>query len=144
MCIRDSECIYAVPCHATKVLKVDTNTQEVTTIGSTLSSEELKWISCTLCADGCIYGIPWNAKSILKIDPSTDTVTTFGELGEGKLKGPWMGAASGPDGCIYGIPRGAKYVLKIDPGTKTVSTIGDDLSEYGGEAWLVGVLGRYG
>mmetsp|Transcript_30396 Transcript_30396/g.45838 ORF Transcript_30396/g.45838 Transcript_30396/m.45838 type:complete len:386 (-) Transcript_30396:11-1168(-) len=117
-------CIYGIPCNATKVLKVNPLTGEVSTFGPELAGQQ-KWYGGLLGEDGCVYGIPNCATGVLKINPTTQEVTTLGSLPEGGWK--WHGGVCGEDGCIYGVPAHATSVLKIDPRTGEVKTIGGPL-----------------
>eukprot|EP00746_Dinoflagellata_sp_MGD_P051253 gnl/MRDRNA2_/MRDRNA2_22843_c0_seq1.p1 gnl/MRDRNA2_/MRDRNA2_22843_c0~~gnl/MRDRNA2_/MRDRNA2_22843_c0_seq1.p1 ORF type:complete len:322 (+),score=68.95 gnl/MRDRNA2_/MRDRNA2_22843_c0_seq1:140-967(+) len=114
-------CIYGIPSNGQRVLKINTRTDEVTTIGEQLQGSQ-KWYGGLLGCDGCIYGIPQCADAVLKINPFTQEVTTIGTLPLGGWK--WHGGVVGSDECIYGLPANADTVLKIIPRTGEVKTIG--------------------
>ena len=111
------QCIYAIPQFAESVLKIDTATEQVSTIGGPFPGAsptgKHKWYGGLLAGDGCIYGVPQCADSVLKIDPATQRVSTLGKLAPNGWK--WHGGVVGRDGCVYGIPSNADTVLKIDP-----------------------------
>lgn len=103
--------IYGLPCHADCILRIDTYSGQITTIGHNLVDSCVgrpwKYHGGAICPiDGCIYCVPTCADRILKIDPETDEVTLIGGPFEGRNK--WYGALVGKDGAIYGIPHNGK------------------------------------
>ena len=69
--------IYAVPFYATSVLRLDPNTEQITTLGS-LSGESWKWQGGVLAGNGIVYGMPSCADSVLRIDPATGEILVRG------------------------------------------------------------------
>jgi len=126
--------IFGLPCHADDILRIDTSTNEVTTIP--IPHEELfpndpeqakeqremiwKYHGGNVCPlDDCIYAIPQRAHYVMKLDPKTETVSFVGPAFPGKCK--WYGGILGKqDGAIYGIPQNASGVLRIDPESVTI------------------------
>ena len=60
--------IYGIPSHADKVLKVNTQTQEVTQIGPALKGR-YKWGGAVVGNDGAIYGIPSDTDQVTSVAP---------------------------------------------------------------------------
>ena len=60
------QCIYAIPQFAESVLKIDTATEQVSTIGGPFPGAsptgKHKWYGGLLGGDGCIYG-PWSVSN---------------------------------------------------------------------------------
>jgi hypothetical protein len=114
-------CCLALPSNATSVLKINPETQDITTFGQDVlgSGEvgETGWFyhgGNVAANNGMIYAIPANATHVLKICPRTDQVWKIGpSFGPGRQK--WFGGIVGSDGCIYGIPHNGSGFLKIDP-----------------------------
>ena len=69
MAAADGTCIYGIPCDAERVLRIDTATQRVSTIGDSLGTQGGKWIGGVLGPDGCVYGVPFNSARVLRFDP---------------------------------------------------------------------------
>ena len=119
------KCVYAIPQASDTVLKIDTVTNEVSTIGGPFEgvspTGRHKWYGGLLAGDGSIIGVPTCANSVLRIDPVSQEVSTFGELDCGGWK--WHGGVVGPDGCVYGIPFNSDAVLKIDARERVVDYI---------------------
>ena len=129
-------CIYGVPFNSTTILKIDPDTDAITTFGDLAGTA--KWVGGVLSSNGCIYCIPHTSTTILKIDPDTDAITTFGDLA-GDTK--WAGGVVSIDGYIYGMPYNSTAILKIDPSTDTATTF-DSLA--GTNKWIGGVLAPNG
>ena len=118
--------VYCFPCGSERVLRVDTNTREVTNVGPNLydtGAERLlqnKWQNgLTSAAEQCVYAIPLAAETVLRIDTSSTTlsprVTTwhlpspFGGLAK------WEGGVMAKNGNMYCVPNNHKAVLRIKP-----------------------------
>jgi len=133
--------VYGLPCHADSVLRIDTNTGDITTFGSESFDTEIgrlwKYHGGSISPhDGCIYCIPQSAERVLKIDPRSDTVSLVGPSFPGRHK--WYGGLIGKaDGAIYGIPQNATGILKIDPSSDNVVTLHGNF-ELGGHKWVSG------
>lgn len=129
---RDSH-IYLFPCDADKVLKVNTATDEVTTVGPDFLGEN-KWQNGFTCEDGAVYAIPQRASGALRILPPVEGDDS-GEEGEvsvldcdaimgrdGSSTGDkFEGAVMGCDGSVYCIPLRAKRIVKINPARKVLA-----------------------
>ena len=128
-CLAPNGKIYGIPSDAPNVLKIDPDTETLTTFG-TVSSSFDKWNSGILGPDECIYCVPTLATTILKIDTRNDTVSTFGSL----VSNAWWGGCLAPNGKIYCPPiKGDRStsILKIDPVAGTATTFGNiDLSYF--------------
>ncbi|KAI2513904.1 hypothetical protein MHU86_288 [Fragilaria crotonensis] len=102
-------CCLALPSNASSVLKINPETQEITTFGQDVLGHqvgETGWLyhGGNLASNGMVYCIPANAHYVLKICPRTNKVWKIGpSFGAGKQK--WFGGIVGSDGCIYGIPH---------------------------------------
>ena len=146
--------IYCIPGHASKVLLIDTETDEVTQIGPELTSNGrlYKWLRGIVVGD-IIYGLPCHADEILKIHVPSHTVTKLPIPYETFYSNPeeakeeremiWKyhgGTICPIDDCIYAIPQRAHHVLKFDPKTETVSFHGPKLEGYC--KWYGGILGK--
>jgi len=111
-------CIYCIPQSATRVLRIDPNTDECTFVGPKLEGK-YKWYGGVLSdLDGAIYGIPHNSGTVLRIRPvpadlAGASVTLHGDLGT--CSHQWHGASVSSDGTIVCIPANASTVLLIRP-----------------------------
>ena len=141
--------IYAIPCHADSVLRIDPTTDTVSTLHwdetdprAPAKGMPWKWHGGQVAPlDGCLYCIPQYAEYVLKIDPITEQLSFLdGPRLVGRNK--WYGGLVAGDGCIYGIQQNARGALKIDPSGPTVSTHGD--YPEGGYKWHGGVTGPDG
>ena len=116
--------------HRRGILKIDTNTDNVTEFDVDLLPEvggEGMWVSCAVALDGCIYFMPTDARRIMKLDPNNnDAMTSVGDdLGKGYYK--YLGTVIGMDGCVYGIPfNKSDPILKYDPINDTTSFVGEE------------------
>lgn len=142
---RDGTSIYAIPAHATQVLKITPKLhgggESTQVIGERPLHGNYKYLRAILAHDNMIYGVPCFAKKVIKIDPVTSKVTQFGEnLPAGEWM--WHGGAIAPCGTIYGVPCNAEAVLKICPSTEEVSLIGT--LPKGRNKWYGALLGRDG
>lgn len=126
-CLGVDNCIYGMPSDANTILKIDPQTNIITTFGCLQEPndqvekafyEKNKYQGGVLCpSNGCIYAIPCNAQQVLKINTNLNTsdgMTLFGSLPATKDK--YQGGFLGSDGCIYCIPETAERVMKIIPG----------------------------
>jgi len=118
------QAIYAIPCNASRVLRIDPLTKTTRMIGPELPGT-LKWYGGLMASDGCIYGMPNCADQVLRIDPKTQTVSLFGDYPHGDYQ--WHGGVVGQDQCLYAVPSHACHVLKIDPQLQTTELIGDPI-----------------
>ena len=102
--------VFALPCCAGSVLRIDPATQTVATLPCATGS--FAWHGGDVGRDGRIYAVPANADRVLVVDPRTSEISYVGEAMPGKQK--WYGGVMGANGCIYCIPHMASSVLKID------------------------------
>lgn len=121
--------IYCIPSQATRVLKINTITHELQSIGPTLNGT-YKWAKGVTTGD-VIYGLPCHADTVLRIHVPTGDISTItipydesypGKQASVQRRMTWKyqcGALSPMDGCIYAIPQSAAHVLKINPITDT-------------------------
>ena len=156
--------IYGIPCHADSILRIDTRTNEVSTVTWDAKDPKAppigmpwKFHGGNLSPiDNCIYCIPQRAPYVLKLDPETEDISF---LGDEPLVGvcKWYGGLLGkPDGAIYGICNNARGVLRINVQDQTVEvhypTIVDDATgkeipqplPEGGYKWHGGVVAPNG
>jgi len=148
MCSPCGRYVYGVPGHAKKVLRVNTETNEMDFIGPSFDGP-FKWlrgveVPAEVMGDelkeqypfGCCLALPSNASCVLKINPKTSEVSTFGEMSE---KG-WLyhGGNLAADGFVYAIPANALQVMRIDPRTDKIEFIGP--LYHGVQKWYGGVL----
>lgn len=119
----DGSLIYGVPCNADTVLKIDTRTDTVTTIGSDLKSgrhrddDKYKYLGGGIAADGKVYFFPSDAERVLCVDPETDECKLVGPIFmEGINK--WQNGFTTRDGAVYAIPQRGHGVLRIEPAPK--------------------------
>ena len=132
--ITDSGVIYCPHDDDRGILKIDTNTDNVTELDVNLLPERggCMWSSCAAALDGCIYFMPDCASCIMKLDPNNnDAMSSVGDdLGDGEFK--FNGTVVGIDGCVYGMPSPqfefpdeATRILKYDPSSNITSFFGD-------------------
>lgn len=119
--------VYAVPCNAPGVLRVDTKRGQVSIIGNpALFREKQLWYGAVKAHTGAIYAFPQNAAGVLKVSPDNENtkVEVFGDLGAGEWK--WHGGVfCTTDNCVYGIPNNNAQVLRVDPETDDIQLFGD-------------------
>jgi len=107
--------LYAVPFNANKILKINLESSEVSSVGEdseTLGHGELyKWSKSIVGNDGCVYGIPLDATHVLRFNPQDESIKTIGpELTE---EDKWWSACLAHDGDLYCAPYCTDSVLKI-------------------------------
>ena len=141
--INDRGIIYCVPIDDDRgILKIDTNSDNVTELHRNLLPErgDWMWASCAAALDGCIYFMPSRARRIMKLDPNNnDAMSSVGDdLGHGW--GKYSGTVVGIDGCVYGMPECSKSILKYDPINDITSFVGEKCFVCNGN----GALGRDG
>eukprot|EP00566_Odontella_aurita_P003283 CAMPEP_0113538406 /NCGR_PEP_ID=MMETSP0015_2-20120614/7346_1 /TAXON_ID=2838 /ORGANISM="Odontella" /LENGTH=971 /DNA_ID=CAMNT_0000437973 /DNA_START=28 /DNA_END=2943 /DNA_ORIENTATION=- /assembly_acc=CAM_ASM_000160 len=119
-----------LPSNADSVLKIDPETQRVSTFGSDTGLLDGAWKyhgGQMYPPTRKLYAVPANAGRVLKIDVYDETLEEIGpDYGPGKQK--WYGGIySAYNDCIYCIPHNETGVLKIDPSKDEVTVIGDHL-----------------
>lgn len=146
--------IYCIPNQATRVLKIDTSTHTVQSIGPTWTGN-YKWMQGVASGD-VIYGFPCHADTVLRIHVPTGEVTTLDIPYEEAYRDKqvdiqrqmtWKyrcGAISPSDGCIYAIPQSAWHILKINPTTDSVELLVSYPAEPGRYKWNACVVGKDG
>merc|ERR1712187_424488 len=110
--------VVGIPNHADSVLRINTRTGEVDTIGPTLSGEEFgylegryKYLGGVQRGDA-VYFMPGFALRVMKVVPAIGAVSLVGKsLGDTKNK--WQNGYLGPDNAVYGIPVNNKSILRI-------------------------------
>ena len=142
----DTGVIYCPPSDEDRgILKIDTNTDNVTELNVNLLPEQGHdmWVSCAAALDGCIYFMPCKARRMMKLDPNNgDAMSSVGDdMGRGIFK--YVGTAVGIDGCMYGMPYFYSRILKYDPINDITSFVGEK-SRANIECNGIGVLGRDG
>jgi hypothetical protein len=148
MCSPDGKYVYGVPGHAKRVLRINTETNDMDFIGPSFIGN-FKWLRGLVISarfmgrkaeefpKGCCLALPSNTSSVLKINCATNEVKTFGEI---KEQG-WLyhGGNLADDGFVYAIPANATRVLKIDPRSDTTQMIGPEFE--GRQKWFGGIRG---
>jgi len=130
-------CIYAAPCSAQRVLKVNCARDAVEFIGPELPEGPWKFCSLVAGPDGCLYAPPCTSGRALRVDCAAGRVELFGpDFGDQPHK--WDCAILGPDGRIYAPPSNAGQVLRIDCQTLDVRLVGPELT--GGLKYCCGAL----
>ena len=143
--IRVAHIIYGLPCHSPTVLRIDTQTQQVTFLDIPYETfytakdeahqqRNMEWkYHGGSFSDTCIYCIPQSASHVLRIDTTTD-VCSF--LPSAPLVGryKWYGGVVGKDGAIYGIPHNAASVLRIHQNQVTLHGMYPDAHKWHGAA----------
>eukprot|EP00948_MAST-09A_sp_MAST-9A-sp1_P000895 g895.t1 len=123
--------LYAIPCNATGVLKIDPSNDKCTVLPIDGSPKELqarqKWYGGIIGYEGrAIYGIPQCARGVLRIDVETQKCTIIGtdvvqSHGGSDMGWKWHGGFYSPTNhIIYGIPSNADAVLCINTITDEV------------------------
>ena len=141
--ITNNGIIYCVPYEGDRgILKIDTNTDNVTELNVNLFPERGNrlWMSCAAALDGCIYFMPGFASHIMKLDPNNNDEMT--SVGDESSEYYCIRTIVGIDGCVYGIPEYSKHMLKYDPtnDTTTTSFLGEEFYRF----HTGGVVGRDG
>lgn len=144
--------IYNIPGHATRVLVIDPETDEVYPMGPTLPGK-FKWLRGVRC-DDVIYGLPCHKDTVLKIHVPTGTITEIPipysdfyqdpieAQQQQEMEWKYHGGTTSPiDGCIYAIPQSAWHVLKIDPSTDSCCFVPSEPLK-GRCKWYGGVVGK--
>lgn len=138
-CIAPNGAIYCFPAQAPQILKIDTLTDTVTTIGSNLGTAAFKYGSGAMTVDGKIVMNPTFAEFPLLVDPSDDSVTTFVQ-GDGAANKAYS-CVLAKDGLMYSMGWQAAKLRLLNPGTGEYTTI---LSGLPDESFIWGVLGMNG
>ena len=132
-------CIYFMPWHARRILKLDPMNNVAICVGDDLGDGLGKYLGIVVGIDGCVYGMPYNTNRIVKYDPINDTTSFVGEEADGYFVCPSNGAL-GRDGCIYAFTAKDNRVLKIDTTNNSHCFVGNSIqSEY--EGWGDAILG---
>eukprot|EP00037_Helgoeca_nana_P024523 m.261169 g.261169 ORF g.261169 m.261169 type:complete len:426 (+) comp26660_c1_seq2:368-1645(+) len=164
---RDGTVIYGFPNHADTVLKVDTTTDTVTTIGDpgdinagrhrVPQDGKYKYLGGALARDDNLYCFPCDAERVLMINTHDDGVKTIGpeflhdEIGLCVNK--WQNGFRCRDGAVYAIPQRARGVLRVLPAADgsgnhevTVLDCGAEFDTYsdGKDKFEGGVMGEDG
>ena len=139
-------CIYGVPFEASRVLRLDPETDEIEMI--VIEGLEPKkpglWGEGVLCDDGKIYCAPAKATQILCIDPAARQAFLVGS-GLPQLDGvnKWWGAALAA-GHVFFLPQNHGQVLCFDPKSGEHKLIGMDMAtqqiKYSGACTLDGLI----
>lgn len=112
--------IYAAPFQNTQMLKINTTTGSVASLGSYGGGAD-SWIGVIEAPNGYIYAVPGGSFDVLKIDPATDTATTFSRGDTDGKK--YYGGALADNGKIYFCPFDSTKVKVLNPATDTIYDI---------------------
>lgn len=106
-------CIYGVPGHARRVLRIDPGTKTTTLVGPAYEGK-YKWLRAVEGPDGALYGIPCHANRVLRIMPRVDGEPEINLVGP-EFLGEWLwhGGVVASDGAAYCVPQSAERVLRI-------------------------------
>jgi hypothetical protein len=118
--VPNNKCIYAIPFGSGFILKINTLTNEMTQIGTILTTTQY---STGILVGNFIYGMPYNATNVLKIDVRDDSFTTIGSLGAVTGKYANKPTLIG-DRYIYELPNTAASILKIDTQNDAITLLG--------------------
>ena len=135
-------CIYFMPWHARRILKLDPMNNVAICVGDDLGDGLGKYLGIVVGIDGCVYGMPYNTNRIVKYDPINDTTSFVGEeAAEDFLKCSGDGAL-GRDGYIYAVTEYGR-VLKIDTTNNSQCFVGNRivLAHYINYGWGEAILG---
>mmetsp|Transcript_25484 Transcript_25484/g.63061 ORF Transcript_25484/g.63061 Transcript_25484/m.63061 type:complete len:274 (-) Transcript_25484:214-1035(-) len=129
---RSGEYVIGIPSHASAVLRIHAETNQVALLGAELEvmQGKYKWGGATTDHNGIVWAIPSDADVPLRIVPSTGEV---GVVANGVIasaigpewKNKWQGGVLGADGDVYCIPCDAQQVLAIHTESGTVSLLGN-------------------
>jgi len=134
--------IYFIPYNASRVLVIDTVTNQVDT-SIVVPSGANKWFGGAIAPNQKIYCAPHNSDSVLIIDTITNTVdTTSIKVSTGNSK--YVGAVLHTNGLIYFIPHHATDVMIINPATNTADTTTITGLSTALAKWYNGTLGTDG
>jgi len=115
--LADDGCIYAAPCNAKSVLRIDPVTQTCTTFGC-LGAGGLKYDGAILGLDSKVYCIPsGNARSVLCVDTQRLKIALSQPIKCEDLpeQSKWRGGIVASTGHIFCVPSNAAEVLVIAP-----------------------------
>lgn len=117
--------IYCAPDFGTKILVINTLTDQITTLSTGLTSTS--WTGGVLAYTGKIYLTPGNSDVMLIIDPTTDAVDNTSitglNTGYGSTTSKWFSGVQAPNGFLYFPPYLSDKILKVNPATNAVSSI---------------------
>lgn len=117
--------IYGIPARAQYVLKINPNTDTISSFGYVYSNgfeNQPNYLGGVLAPNGVIYCVPYFSSLILKIDTNTDTLSyIYTGLNQGRK---WNGGVLAPNNnCIYFVPSEATSSLKINPTNDQITII---------------------
>ena len=130
-------CIYYLPFHASRVLKLDPhNHDSLSLVGEDLEDADIGVV--VLGGDECIYGIPSEGNNLIKYDPLHDKLSIVQDAFTGYHFN--LGGVLGADGNIYAA-NGYGQIIKIDTATSVCTIIGCKKNKGYNLGWGSAVLG---
>lgn len=120
--------IYGVPYRASKIIKIDTNTDSVTFISlDGLSTNHGQFSGGAYAPNGCIYMMMCIGNKILKLDPSDDTYTYIDGAITDTSTYKYTTACCTKKGVIYAFPAagGSGKIIKLNTKTDTYTLLND-------------------
>lgn len=136
--------IYFMPCYARYILRLDPDTDTVSSVGQDL--EEMgnnKYFGTVVGRDNCMYGIPHDARRIVKFDPMVldpDASISF-VGGESDIDFKCGNGVLCSDGYIYALNKTTTQVLKIDTANTNYSWIGEKIRRPESSRWGEPIIG---
>jgi len=124
--------VYAMPCNAKEILRINTTTDETTTIEG-LNLEDYKYSGTVLGDDLCIYGVPYKpGNPVVRYDPKADTSILI-DIEGGVIEGCSLCLKVPHDGSIWTIPNDDSEILVIDLPKRTATKVNPDNMYMGGQ-----------
>lgn len=121
-------CIYGIPNGASKVLKIDPNTEQIEFFGE-LPNKEFKYTGGCVYKDK-IYGFPRKSNNLLEIDTKSKVVKEIClniNDGENNYTDDHHYSGTLCENIVYLAPGMSKYILAINLDTFTTYKIGEDI-----------------
>lgn len=121
----DGRFIYGFPNNSDYVLKIDTETDEISFLGGPdilrsgrqrigQEAGKYKYLGGAVASNEHLYLFPSDAEQVLSINTRTDELKLVGPLLlEGRSK--FQNGFCARDGSVYGIPQNSRGVLRISP-----------------------------
>jgi hypothetical protein len=129
--------IYCAPWAGSKVLKINTETDTVTELGSYGGGN--KWGGGAMGSNGHLYFSPVDVTTVMKIDTDTDNISLIGSLSSAGNK--WYSAVTSKEGNIYFLTLSAEPHLKLTLPGETFSNVTSTVSSsWGGTLGVDGLI----
>jgi hypothetical protein len=132
--------IYYMPAGAHRILKLNPDSDTLSSVGDDLGGDECKYDGTVVGNDDCVYGIPYEATCFVKYNPADPDTTSI--VGEEVVEGGFYcgnGVLCGDD-YIYDVNVHGQ-VLKVDTVNNNYTWIGDEIIYSGGRGWGDPIIG---